>query len=173
MQWCSTDKRSCNWGAILTSKSNSSEKEKLKLYLDHIIFIHVKNMLVVFFPKTMFVASNVEILYKAISNLRSPLNRSPTLDSDTWLWPIQEWTQDLWGCPVLSGTRALMSSGLRGGHSIDLGLVLALHTDAQSDLDLGNWEARPVPWAFCQVVFGIPEQFLWCVRMHCSAVGGH
>ena len=48
-------------------------------------------------------------------------------------------------------------------------LVPAHSKDARSDWDLGNLGARLTPWALCFNHQGVPEQFLWCVRVHFPA----
>lgn len=44
--------------------------------------------------------------------------------------------------------------------------------DAQSDLYLWNFEARPTLLTLYHVPLAIPEQFLWRYTMHCP-FGGH
>ena len=50
-------------------------------------------------------------------------------------------------------------------------LVPAHSMDDWLDWGLGNCEARLMPWAPCHVPWGIPEQVLQHVRLHCPAHG--
>ena len=36
----------------------------------------------------------------------SPIHGGPTTEQ-AWVRPTDAWTQDLWGCPVVSGNKAL------------------------------------------------------------------
>ena len=78
-------------------------------------------------------------------------------------------------CPVVSGTRKFYSGSswscmLGGGTSMDQTCSAHL-TDAWSDWDLGNLEARSTGWALHCVPRAVAEPCLWCVRAHCPAGG--
>ena len=73
------------------------------------------------------------------------------------LWPVKAWTpQDLWMCPLVSGTKILAADHLcpvsyKVGPP-QIGLVFpACPSDARWDWDPGTLEAEATPCTLCQV----------------------
>ncbi len=95
------------------------------------------------------------------------------------LWCIGAWPQqDLWTCPVVSSTKTLAADPLISAGCVVgppwMGFVGPAHpTIAQSDWDLGNSEAKAIPWTLRPVPETIPQLFLHCCRVYYSAEGGH
>jgi len=93
--------------------------------------------------------------------------------------PTKAWTlQDPWRCPVVSGTKtSVADSSSPVSCEVEplwIGLVGPAHpTDAQSDWDLENLEARGTPWTLHHVPQTIHEQCVQCGRGHYPAERGH
>ena len=90
-------------------------------------------------------ASNLSSLAVVGCSGTSLIHGGPTV-YQTWLWSVKAWTQDLWGCTLVSGTKTRAAVPLiHMGWKVDppcIRHVLAHQTDTWSDKDRGNLKAR-------------------------------